>query len=369
MNTCIYTKKPFEKAAREHVLQNFLGARWTSDSIVCDEVQGAFGKTIDAAFEKGLRPVRNLLGTKGGRGGEPPTLKSLSTASGETIDLEPGGKPRLARPVVDAKKHASGEGYRVNIQLGHPDQAGWALAELRKLIPGLTITEEEVLRLGTPGRSYIQGPVKVSITLGGTDYIRGALKACFNLLAVNKLPVLDPCFDPVRNFVLHGTGTPSDFLRWPKRDDKSDLPKLGPIDQFVGIASRASKVEGIISLFGGMSHAVRLTTSYSGPPFKAGYLVNPLREPPRAEVRNPDFDEHTLPDFDQQSEKPGPESWAAMQDAVSRVAEVYQKRSLSEMVGDAVKEVLLPHDGKPITKEQVDEITKKVAGRFLRLDE
>jgi hypothetical protein len=132
MNTCIYTKKPFEKAAREHVLQNFLGARWTSDSIVCDEVQATFGKTIDAAFEKGLRPVRNLLGTKGGRGGDAPTLRRLNTASGETIDLEPGGKPRLARPIVDAKKLAPGKGWSVSIQLGHKDQAGWVLADLSR---------------------------------------------------------------------------------------------------------------------------------------------------------------------------------------------------------------------------------------------
>jgi hypothetical protein len=369
MNTCIYTKKSFEKAAGEHILQNFLGARWTSDSIVSDEVQTTFGKTIDAAFEKGLRPVRNLLGTKGGRGEKAPTLKRLSAASGETIDLETGGKPRLARPIVKAKKLASGEGYEVSIQLGHKDQAGWALAELRKLIPGLEMTEEDVLRLGTAESGYIEGQVPIRIVLGGTDYIRGALKACFNLLAVNNIFVLDSCFDPVRNFVLNGSGTSSDFLRWPKQDDKSDFPRLGPIDQFVGIANRGSKVEGIIRLFGGMSHAVRLTASYSGPAFQVGYLVNPLRDPLPAENRAPDFSAQVIPDFDQQSKQQGPESRAAMQDAIYRVAEVHQERSRSEMVKDIVEEVHPPNDGKPFTKEQFDEIIQKINQRLLRIDE
>ena len=96
MPTCIYTRQVFEKASAEHVLQNFLGARWASDAIVCDAAQEAFGKTIDAAFEKGMRPVRNMLGTKGGRGETAPPIKRLSASSGEVVDLESGGSHGLA---------------------------------------------------------------------------------------------------------------------------------------------------------------------------------------------------------------------------------------------------------------------------------
>ena len=209
----------------------------------------------------GLRPVRNLLGTKGGRGEEAPTIKGLSAASGETVDFESGGKPRLNRPIVIVEKNVSGPGHKVQIKLGHEGQAGWALAELRKKIPGTTITEEEILKMGTPTRGYIQGAVKLDIKIGGQDYIRGALKACFNLLAANNVAVFDSCFDHVRRFILESNGKSSDFLRWPERDNKSAFPKLGPIDQFIGIASRGTSVEGIVRLFGGMSHAVRLTDS------------------------------------------------------------------------------------------------------------
>lgn len=38
MNRCIYTKEYFETADGEHILQNFLGARWTSTEISSNEV-------------------------------------------------------------------------------------------------------------------------------------------------------------------------------------------------------------------------------------------------------------------------------------------------------------------------------------------
>src|SRR4051812_4466642 len=100
MPQCIYCTNPFAKADEEHVLHNFLGARWDSPLIVCNACQKEFGHTIDVAFERGLQPIRNLLGTRGGRGGEGPTLKGQSTLAGETVDLAPGGKPSLSEPEV-----------------------------------------------------------------------------------------------------------------------------------------------------------------------------------------------------------------------------------------------------------------------------
>ena len=36
MHTCIYSKVPFATASAEHILQNFLGARWADATIVSD---------------------------------------------------------------------------------------------------------------------------------------------------------------------------------------------------------------------------------------------------------------------------------------------------------------------------------------------
>jgi hypothetical protein len=43
MFRCIYSLKEQESSTGEHILQNFLGARWTSDKIVSDDLQRAFG--------------------------------------------------------------------------------------------------------------------------------------------------------------------------------------------------------------------------------------------------------------------------------------------------------------------------------------
>lgn len=98
MFRCIYSLSEFQKSNREHILQDFLGARWASRELVCDELQVQFGRTIDSALEDGLKQVRNLLGTSGGRRGGGPTLKHLPVTTGEYLDLEPGGLPRLSRP-------------------------------------------------------------------------------------------------------------------------------------------------------------------------------------------------------------------------------------------------------------------------------
>lgn len=60
---CIYRQQQFETASGEHILQNSMGARWQSNTIVCDEVQRDFATTIDTALEKGFQEFRLLLGS------------------------------------------------------------------------------------------------------------------------------------------------------------------------------------------------------------------------------------------------------------------------------------------------------------------
>ena len=100
MFRCIYSLTEQDHSDGEHILQNFLGARWTSSEIVSDDLQRAFGKGIDADFEKCLRVVRNLLGTLGGRGGEGPTLKRLATTDQLKVNLLPGGEVQMAAPLL-----------------------------------------------------------------------------------------------------------------------------------------------------------------------------------------------------------------------------------------------------------------------------
>ncbi len=140
MNRCIYSLQAFEEADAEHILQNALGARWTSRVIVCNEVQAAFGHTIDPKIADALGPIRNFLEIRSGRRKPPPTLPQIVSDDGQVFDLEPGCHPHLHEPIVKTYKHSSGRKI-AELLLGHSRHLEWALSKLRREIPNLSVDE------------------------------------------------------------------------------------------------------------------------------------------------------------------------------------------------------------------------------------
>jgi hypothetical protein len=366
MNTCIYSKSQFDRATAEHILQNFLGARWTSSTIACDEVQAKFGNTIDAQFAEALKAFRTILETKGGRGNGPPTLKGFETADGKNIDIQPGLKPRLAKPHIPFENKSPDE-VKISISLGNENHAGWAIAELKKRFPKFSIKPEELLKAGKIQESYLQSPVKIEIKLGGAYYIRGATKACFNLMAAHNIHVLNPAFDPVREFILHGQGLTEDFFRWPAQLIV-DAPKIGAVDHFIGVLNKGATVEAVMNLFGGIPHSFRLSTSYSGPSFRIGYLVDPLRVAQPAETRNPEFSDNAILDFLAQPEKPGQFTWDAAKAAFDSVMRAHQQINTSRIIKESWEEVFGQPDGRLITQADMDLLTEKIVKKLFRID-
>lgn len=362
MNTCIYSKAAFASASDEHILQNFLGARWTDSTIVCDEVQKLFGETIDPAFEEGVRPIRTLMGTKSGRRDEAPPLKGIQTIAGQKVDLQSGGKPRLSRPHVQCQQEPDG-GHKVSITLGNASQAGWALAELKKQFPHIRLTAQELLGTAQPQQGRLESPVHIPFKLGGVDYIRGATKACFNLLAAHKINVLSTDFDPAREFILKGNGVVEDFFRWPIQN-VALASKLGPIDHFIGLMSRNGKVEGVLVLFGNIPHTIRLANMYTGPAFKIGYIVDPLRESSPAESRTPLFPDDMVLDFDMQPIKPNKDTWETFAAAIKTSVQCYQRLSTGKVVQETVDEILGKPDGTPITAAHMEKLRQKLVQKL-----
>lgn len=213
MPRCIYSLDEFDAADGEHLLQNFLGARWTSNTIVCNELQAAFSDTIDSALEEGLRPIRNLFGTQGGRGETGPILQNLRASTGEILDFEPGFRPRLREPIVTSTELSDGR-RQIRLQLGGQRQWGWALSILRNQAPALSVDENAFRSLASSVEGYIQGTVQLDVQIGGSEYFRGMLKACFNLLGVRYPDIAyEPCFNALRSFVRADIGTSRDFVR------------------------------------------------------------------------------------------------------------------------------------------------------------
>lgn len=364
MPICIYCKSAFDKADGEHVLQNFLGSRFTSDKIVCNEHQREFGHTIDVALERGLQPIRNLFGTRGGRRGEGPTLRGLRGAGGERIDFGPGGNPRLAEPIVEVVQLDNGS-YKVRIKVGAVSQLGWSLAKLRQQIPNLTVNLEQVRSLAQSVEGFHGGQVELPVCLGGRDYFRAVLKACLNLVgAYFSERVLSPSFDSARKFVLTGKGDMMNFARWSTDEQKLPLPEIGMADHFIGLVTRGASLEGVVQFFGDIIHSVRLSDCYSGEPFSLAYVVDPFREADPAELRNPHFEERAVPEFEQQLPEPGEAVWAAWRLRLSRTVSLFYDRADQQLVTEVIDEVLRPHEGEVFTKELAAQVAQTLAERF-----
>jgi hypothetical protein len=362
MPKCIYTGVEFTAASAEHILQNSLGARWTSSTIVCNEAQKLFGETIDVALAKQFDVIRNLFALRSGRSDEPPTLKGLPLKSGEVINLEPGGKPNLNCPIVSVTTKNDGSSD-IHIELGHKGQMGWALYELKKKIPADQLPEH-LGSLTQSKESYLQDPVKLRFSFGSKEPLRAILKAAFNFAAVAGVSVHDPCFNLAREFVLQGQGNSWDFIRFAGEDIFEPETKLGPIDHFIGVAVRNTSVDLFIRLFGVVQYVARLTSDYQGPQMQAGYVVNPLRQPEPAETRSPQFNPENFPFFENQPDAPDEPAWAVLHKRLSAAVEEFFSRARNALISKILEETML---GKVPTPELINEVIQKIVLAVSRL--
>ena len=367
MFRCIYSLQEFETSDGEHILHNFLGARWTSEDIVCNDLQRHFGVTIDSALEEGLRPIRNMLGTLGGRRDPGPTLKNLPTSTGEVLDLQPGGKPRLREPAI-SEQPLEDSRIRIQARLGKQSHLDWVFARIRESYPNAHIDEGAASASTQVVKGFVEGSVVLPVDLGGDAYFRGMLKACFNLLSMHdRALAFKPCFDEVRTFIRDGTGASARFIRWTESPDTLALPHLGPADQAIFIVSRDKSIEGVVQFFGEIVHCFQLTDAYDGPPFQCGYIVDPFREAEPAEDRTPTFDRENVPEFSKQALTNNPAVMAAFQKRFERIVALYFERSQNAMIQNTVQEVLRENGGNVLTAQMVDKIATRLAQQALRI--
>lgn len=361
MSQCIYTKEYFETADGEHILQNFLGARWTSTEISSNQVQHQFGNTIDVALAGGLKEIRNLLGARGGRGESGPTLKNILGSNGTRFSVGPGGKPHIAEPIIQTTEMPGGR-HQLKVVLGDMKQLGWAVAKLREMYPDAAFDINELRHQAVIQSGYVDEHLKFRSGLGGDEFFRGALKAAFNLLGASdaKIAFLD-ALDEVRAFILHGTGDCKKFVRWLRTAEVVELPKIGDFDQFVAVYSKDGRIDGYIQFYGDLGFLLRLAERYEGPEFFYGYVVDSLRIVKPSECRNPDFRKENIPTFESGSLFPDETVWQSMSVRFSRILERYYRHADSQNLSRIVDEVFLPHDGQIITKEMIGELSQKAA--------
>jgi hypothetical protein len=368
MFRCIYSLTEQAHSDGEHILQNFLGARWISREIVSDDVQRAFGSGIDVDFEKCVQVIRNLMGTRGGRGGDGPTIRGLATANQQRVNLLPGGKVQMAAPLLTESDLPEGQ-KQVRIKAETPEQVAWALAQIKAKYPKTQIDEQALLASATVTEGYINSPVLHTLELGGPELFRGLLKACFNLLGVEHPEIaLLPSFNGVRDYIREGSGGAGSYIRWYASEELPNLPRLGPADQHIFIVCRGSSVEGVAQLFGGLVYPFQLTDSYCGPAFTCGYVVDPFRESVPAEKRNPEFDAVVVPVFSEQQDEQNEAVIESLRRRLGKIIELHFERHRKAEIERSLQEAVAAHGGDVITKDIVNDFAERLAKRVLRIE-
>jgi hypothetical protein len=368
MFRCIYSLTEQAHSDGEHILQNFLGARWTSREIVSDDLQRAFGSGIDVDFEKCLQVIRNLMGTRGGRGGDGPTLKELATADQQKVNLLPGGKVQMAAPLLTEIDLPDGQ-KQVSIKAETPEHVAWAFAQIKAKYPKTQIDEQALLASATVTEGYINSPVLHKLELGGPELFRGLLKACFNLLGAEHPEIaLLPCFNGVRDYIREGSGGAESYTRWYASEEPPNLPRLGLADQHIFIVCRGSSVEGVAQLFGGLVYPFQLTDSFCGPAFTCGYVVDPFRESEPAERRNPGFDAVAVPVFSEQQDEQNEAVIESVKRRLGKIIDLHFERRRKAEIERSLQEVVAAHGGDVITKEIVNDFADLLAKRVLRIE-
>jgi hypothetical protein len=368
MFRCIYSLTEQEQSDGEHILQNFLGARWVSHEIVSDDLQRAFGQGIDADFEKTLQFIRNRMGTRGGRGGSGPTLKGMTTTGEQRVNLLPGGRVQMAAPILKEVDLPNGQ-KEVRVNAATPEQFAWALAQIKAKYPKTQIDENALLAKANVTEGYINDPIVHKLELGGPELFRGLLKACFNLLgAEHPERALLPCFNGVRDYIREGVGGAALYTRWYASADLPNLPRLGPADQHIFIVCRGSSVEGVAQLFGSLVYPFQLTDSYSGAAFTSGYVVDPFRESDPAEMRNPKFDAAAVPVFSEQQDDWNEAVSRCYERGVAKIMDLHFDRHREDVIKRSFQEVAASHSGSEFTEEMAAELADLLAKRVLRIE-
>lgn len=290
---CIYCLKDFKKATKEHILQNTFGGRKTSPTIVCDECQKLFAKTIDKACADFLKFFRNQANLGTGREKHNiPSINNVKDSQGRIYKSHPGGQLELTRPYVTAEEN------KFTAEIGTPKMKEWGLKEIKKLIGTDSIEriEEQTIR-------KLPGNVLIPAFRVGLGTARALLKSAFNLLAYHddKIALL-PIFDDLRAFIMDDCGTLENlhsYFRYPI-DSYVCLPNdyYSTYSHQLYVFSRGEKIEGVIKIFDAFTYFMRLATNYKGEPFSFGYVIDPTRELQKLDFCSiPEVDE--MPNFDQ----------------------------------------------------------------------
>lgn len=363
MGTCIFCEKPLD-GSREHIIPSAIGGRIASTELVCSDHNNSLGGTIDRALAEQLSVISNLLKIRTGRRRDPPKIQNLTTTDGQKIELEPGGLIVLPRPTKELSKTENGTTeFVVSGDATKRDQLKMVVSGLLR---GLRVNRTEVQHLRARVRSQ-RHEVNVGFTLGGVDQARAIAKMALLLFArtTSVAYAQEEPFRGIRDFVADSLGAPLDFIRYGLPFDGLAIPLGIPPTHHVVVSANPAKraVIGLVEIYGAFRYSILLSEKWSRDPIAFAYSVTPVTGEAHDNGNIPPL-EFSASDFrDQLNQKD------MLQQGMERLWPYVNSRRNDLMLGrlsqGAIDTALGPSDGRVLTEEDINRLSRVAAEQFL----
>lgn len=377
----IYRLNRIKKHTPEHIIQSGLGIDFQVTGIIDHQTNVDFGGTIDKKLLEDYTFVRALCGLKTRRG-EEITVKTED----KTYNLK-GSKPILKKaPSPPWTINDTKEGKKeVHIMGSNIEQVQKYFEHFSK---SLGFTPESLpSEKGTFSKvsQYID-PMQIKMCLGGPIHLRAIAKSCFNALSFYLTPerVISNEFSDIRNYILDGVtnfavlNTQSDQGSPPLAhfDERNELFK--PVSDLANtLLEHRLIIRGVrdtniiyatLELFGQIPYSILLCDKWHGDDFCWGihgvpcekgktYATNNFPLSLRPSLSRTDILEHKLSVNNLKRQ---------FQDLIGILCARIEEEFRSNMVSEAVKDVLEPHEGEIFSPELAKKLAQRLAEDYIR---
>jgi len=252
----------------EHIVLNAIGGRLHSKNLLCRQCAPSFDK-IDAQLAKYFNPVANLLKVRRHRG-EPQPIRAEVVNTGEEIFLDPGGKPRMSKPVIDIKED-NGEAS-ISLVARNEKQAREVLKGLKRRFPDLDI--EKALGLAVKSEARLDSEVYFSLEVTGDEIYRSVCKTAVNFYVYNRGE-----YSYVKRLLPYLKGEEAlncVQLYCPDYDFFPNFLEKGKVfhNLFVGGNPEEKVLYAVVEFFGAFQFVVLLSDQYEGQNFSDFYFFD-----------------------------------------------------------------------------------------------
>jgi len=256
-----------DNSSREHVIPNAIGGRKAVRGFICVDCNSTTGATWDHELAEQLTPLCALLDIQRQRGKAQPV--SLETVKGDAFLVHPDGRIRIPRTVFSEREREGGKEIDIRVS---------SRKDLKKMLPGWVrkypkLDIDQLLQHAAPKREYLEDPLSIPLTFGGTRAGRSIVKSCLALASEAGLNLSD-C-EHARDYLLND-GEPC-FGYYNETDVVSDRPD-NVFFHCVHVCGDpvSRQVLGYVEYFGFLRIVLCLSSRYDGERFSRSYAVDPV---------------------------------------------------------------------------------------------